>query len=112
MLQERILEAMSNRAELFNDEFKDAIVQGVVEIGMNIDQAILAGGDYSFIFSADEKIWGKESNPYFVIDAQFLNPDDSDIKLIFYNNTQFGENEPVSFRVQIARGKVASITRL
>jgi hypothetical protein len=112
MLQERILKAMNNRAELFDDRFKEAITKGIVEIGMNIDQAILAGGDYSFIVSADEKVWGKESNPYRVIDAQFLNPDDSDIKLIFYNNTQFGENEPVSFRVQIMRGKVVSIKRL
>jgi hypothetical protein len=112
MLQKRISKALEARPELFNDEFKESIIKGVVKIGMNIDQAILAGGDYFFAVSADQKVWGKDPNPYQVMDAQLFNPDDSDIKLTFNNNTQFDGEEPVSFRVQILRGKVASITKL
>ncbi|MDR3345790.1 MAG: hypothetical protein LBS73_01310 [Campylobacteraceae bacterium] len=112
MLQDKIFEVVYARPELFNDDFRESIIRGIVEIGMNIDQAIIAGGDYSFAVSADESVWGEDANPYRVIDAQMSNPDNSSIKLTFHNDSQFSEDNSVSFQVEVKQGKVVSITRL
>ncbi|MDR3345791.1 MAG: hypothetical protein LBS73_01315 [Campylobacteraceae bacterium] len=105
-------EVVEVRAEPANDNFEASVARGVVEIGMDIEQAITAGGSFSFVVSADESVWGEDANPYRVIGAQKSNPDNSRIKFTFHNSRQFGEEKSVSFQVEIKLGKVVSITRL
>ncbi len=112
--EKRALEAkqyLATRPDLQGD-FRSAIERGQVMIGMAPDEAAAAGGGSFCEVQQDPKVWPQSgTDPWRVLAAQRLNPDDSKITLTFRNTTQFGTNTPVPFSVVFVRGRVARIER-
>lgn len=112
--QQRIVvanEYLSSRNDL-SSEFREAIHRGQVLIGMSLEEASAAGGSNIFSIDRDRAVWTKEeTDPWQIIAAQRLHPDDSKISLHFQNVTQFGTADRIQFSVVFARGRAVSIER-
>lgn len=80
-----------------------------ITLGMNPYEAHLAGGAYAFRVIADPKHWKEDADPYNVIQAQTLNPDDSQIWMTFQNETQYPNEGLQAFQVTFQQGKVVEI---
>jgi len=81
-----------------------------ITLGMTPQEAGLAAGVGGFYkVQADPSRWPPGSDPLLVINRQSTQPDDSQITLTFRNKTQFDTPEPVVFRVEIRKGRVAEI---
>ena len=85
---------------------------GEITLGMNPYEAHLAGGAYAFRVIADPKHWKEDADPYNVIQAQILNPDDSQIWMTFQNETQYPNEGLQTFQVTFQQGKVVEIQPL
>lgn len=84
-----------------------------ITLGMNPYEAHLARGAYAFRVIADPKYWKDDADPYHVvIQAQTLNPDDSQIWMTFQNETQYPNKELQAFQVTFQQGKVVDIQPL
>ena len=104
-------EYLSSRNDI-STEFRTAIENSQVLIGMSPEEASIAGGANIFDIDRDRTVWPKEeTDPWRILAAQRLHPDDSKIKLHFENKTQFGTSEKVRFTAIFVRGRVASIER-
>ena len=79
---------------------------------MNPYEAHLAGGAYAFRVIADPKHWKEDADPYCVIQAQTLHPDDSQIWMIFQNETQYPNEGLQTFQVEFQKGKVVDIKNI
>ena len=85
---------------------------GEITLGMNPYEAHLAGGAYAFRVIADPKHWKDDADPYRVIQAQTLHPDDSQIWMTFQNETQYPTEGLQAFQVTFQQGKVVDIQPL
>jgi hypothetical protein len=85
------------------------ILRHKITLGMTPHEARLAGGSFFFKVEADPLHWPQGSDPLIVIASQTTRPDDSKITLTFRNSTQFDSQEPVTFRVEVRKGRVADI---
>lgn len=85
---------------------------GSIEKGMNIKDAIKIGGSYTYVIKRDREKWPEGSDPRRIIFEQIRNPDNSVIKFIFKNTSQFGSPLPARFYVVIEKGIVTSISRM
>lgn len=94
-------------------EFRMAILQGRVVLGMSPEEAIAAAaeGNYSILIIDKDPAWPRDTSPQEVIDAQHSSPDSSLFRLDFMNHTQFASKEPTIFSVCFAKGKAFLITR-
>jgi hypothetical protein len=97
------------RSERFSDEVKRSILEKRIILGMTPEEARLAGGACFYRVQADPKHWPSDGNPLIIMARQTDYPDDSKITLTFHNATQFQSREPVTFRVEIRRGRVTEI---
>lgn len=79
---------------------------------MTPDEAHMAGGSFAYKVVADQTRWPENSDPLEVIWAQSTQPDDSEIWMMFKNETQFPGAGEVPFRVTFSRGRAVSIERL
>ena len=91
------------------DAIQKSIQQKQVKKGMNPYEAHLAGGAYAFRVIADPKHWKEDADPYHVIQAQTLHPDDSQIWMTFQNETQYPNEGLQTFQVTFQQGKVVEI---
>lgn len=98
-------------AHIAPDLQRDILAQRVT-IGMPPYEAYLAAGQFAFQVIADPTRWPKNADPYKVIQAQTLRPDDSQIWMTFENGTQFPEKGQTRFRVFVRGGKVRSIAAM
>lgn len=87
---------------------RDILAQKVT-IGMPPYEAYLAAGHCALEVIADSTRWPKNADPYKVVQAQTLHPDDSQIWMTFENGTQFPEKGRMRFRVFVKGGKVLSV---
>jgi hypothetical protein len=102
---------LATRPDLQSD-FRSAIERGQVMLGMAPDEAAAAGGGCFSEVQQDPKVWPQSgTDPWRVLAAQRLHPDDSKITLSFRNTTQFGTNTPVPFSVVFVRGRAARVER-
>jgi hypothetical protein len=113
-VEERALAAkeyLATRPDLQGD-FRSAIERGQIRIGMAPDEAAAAGGGAFSEVQQDLKVWPQSgTDPWRVLAAQRLHPDDSKITLTFRNTTQFETKTPVPFSVVFVRGRAARIER-
>ena len=95
-----------------NQTTQEVITSGEITLGMNPSQAHLAGGAYAFRVIADLKHWKEDADPYLVIQAQTLHPDNSQIWMTFQNETQYPKQGLQTFQVEFQQGKVVKIQHL
>jgi hypothetical protein len=98
--------------EKMSDEAKRDILAQEVTTGIPPYEAYLAAGAFSFQVDADPAVWPKNADPYSVIQAQSLHPDNSRITLIFENATQFPDRGVTRFKVFFAQGRATRIEAL
>ena len=104
-------EYLSSRNDI-SPEFREAIKKGLVVVGMAPDEASVAGGANVFEIDRDRKVWPKEeTDPWRILRAQRLHPDDSKINLHFQNRTQYGTSDRVQFTVSFVHGRAVTIQR-
>ena len=112
-LDKKRLEYAKGVIKQFGDKIPLEVQKGIlaqqVTLGMPPYEASLAAGAYTFEVIADPKKWPKDADPYKVIQAQTLHPDDSQIWMIFQTATQFPEKGLIRFRVFFKGGKALEI---
>ncbi len=86
------------------------LIQQVVE-GMIPYEAYLAGGQFSYKIQADRTLWPAGTDPFKVMGAQTLHPDESKISMFFQNDSQFPEEGLQSFRVDFIKGRAVSVSK-
>jgi hypothetical protein len=98
--------------EMFPEKHQASILKGFIEIGMTPLEVVVAGGAFSFKVSSDSAQWANHTDPYKIMWAQSVRPDNSEIWMTFKNSTQFpGESESL-FRVYIKHGQAVEIEKL
>lgn len=98
--------------ELFPEDRRQSILDGVVLIGMTPFEARLAGGAFAYKVVADPLRWPTNADPYKVMWAQSMLPDKSEIWMIFKNSTQFPGEGECRFRVYFEQGCASKIELL
>lgn len=93
-------------------EIQEKILANQVVLGMAPYDAYLAAGAFAFKVIADPAKWKSNADPYQVMWAQSLQPDDSQIWMTFRNDTQYAGEGAVSFRVFCRGGRVLEIEKL
>jgi hypothetical protein len=97
--------------ELFPEDRRKSILDGVVVIGMTPFEARLAGGAFAYKVVADKTKWPEHSDPLKVMWAQSMQADDSEIWMTFMNSTQFLGSNEAKFRVYFERGHAVRIEK-
>lgn len=98
--------------ELFPEDRRPAILNGVVEFGMTPFEARLAAGAFVFKVVADPNRWPEHSDPLKVMWAQSMLSDSSKIWMTFKNSTQFIGDTETLFRVYFEQGHAIKIEQL
>jgi hypothetical protein len=98
--------------ELFPEDHRKAILEGIVKIGMTPFEARLAGGSFAYKVVADKAKWPEHSDPLKVMWAQSMQADNSEIWMTFKNDVQFEQQRDGIFRVYFRRGRAVNIDRL
>lgn len=95
--------------ELFPENRRLSILNGVVTLGMTPFEARLAGGAFAYKVIADKAKWPQHSDPLKVMWAQSMQADNSEIWMMFKNDTQFGGECEIPFRVTFEHGVAVDI---
>lgn len=90
---------------------QEKILARQVVLGMAPYEAHLAAGAFIFKVQAGSK-WPNGADPYNVMWAQSLHPDDSKIWMTFETNTQWPDKGLTRFRVFFEHGKAVEIEEL
>lgn len=98
--------------ELFPEENRSSILNGIVMLGMTPFEARLAGGAFTFRVVADKAHWSDDSDPLKVMWGQSMRPDNSEIWMTFKNSSQFSTTFENIFRVYFEHGKAIKIEKL
>lgn len=98
--------------ELFPEDRRQSILDGVVLVGMTPFEARLAGGAFAYKVVADKAKWPEHSDPLKVMWAQSMQADDSEIWMTFKNSSQFFDGKEVTFQVYFGRGRAIRIEEL
>lgn len=104
-------EIKSKHPNSYRKEFEDDIEKGVIVLGMTPFEAKLAGGAFYYNVQADPTVWKEHSNPMQVMWAQSDTPDNSQIEMIFQNETQ-DKGILTKFQVNFNKGLVAQINNI
>lgn len=106
------LKTIAKHPQSFREIYRNAILDGRVELGMTPFEAKLAGGAFFFEVMADSSKWPDGTDPYKVMWTQTESPDKSEIWMIFKNSTQFSTEFDCAFRVYFKQGKAVNIERM
>ena len=98
--------------ELFPEDRRPSILNGVVLLGMTPFEARLTGGAFAYKVVADKAKWPEHSDPLKVMWAQSMQPDNSEIWMTFKNSSQFPGEGDSSFQVYFEQGRAARIEKL
>ena len=98
--------------ELFPEDRRQSILDGVVLIGMTPFEARLAGGAFAYKVVADKAKWPEHSDPLKVMWAQSMQADNSEIWMTFKNSSQFLGGNDATFRVYFEHGRAVRIEKL
>lgn len=91
---------------------QEKILTQEVVLGMAPYEAYLAAGAFAFKVIADPSKWKPGTDPYKVMWAQSLHPDDSQIWMTFESDTQYPGEGKKTFRVYFRGGKALEIEKL
>ncbi len=89
-----------------------ALSENQITLGMNTNEASLAGGAYFFRVIADENVWDKDTDPNIIIKTQVTKPDNSQIWMTFQNETQYPDKGLQTFQVEFQKGKIVDIKNI
>lgn len=103
------LRVFAEQPNMFLPEIRDAILASRVVPGMTPYDVHLAVGAFCFRVMADPEVWSGSTNPWDVMWAQTLHPDQSEILLVFDSASQQPELGLRRFQVFIRGGKARSI---
>lgn len=112
-----------------SEQYRKAILEGRILVGMFPDEAVAAGGPFVYIIKANDSTmtscadiryyFGYQANPPShprippdMLWRQRNNPDGTQIQLNFNNKTQFDTGTPTGFKVVFQNGRVASIEKM
>lgn len=95
----------------YRKQYTQTIINGAVVKGMTPYEAYLAGGQFAYRVSADEEVWPAGSDPMQVIWTQTYQPDNSEIWMMFNNQTQYKSATSIPFRVIVEKGLVISVEK-
>lgn len=98
--------------ELFPEDRRKSILDGVIVLGMTPFEAKLAGGAFAYKVVPDKTLWPDNSDPIQVMWAQSLKVDNSEIWMVFKNSSQYSGQSDTSFRVYFERGSAIKIEKL
>lgn len=98
--------------ELFPESRRDSILKARIELGMTPFEAKLAGGAFAFKVIADPQRWPANADPYKVMWAQSMLPDNSEIWMTFKNSSQFSDGSDSVFRVHFTNGQAVKIEKI
>jgi hypothetical protein len=98
--------------ELFPEDRRQSVLDGVVLIGMTPFEARLAGGAFAYKVVVDKEKWPEHSDPLKVMWAQSMQADNSEIWMTFKNNAQFLEGSEAAFRVHFEHGRAVKIEKI
>ena len=101
----------SEHPNSYRKEFEDDIERGVIVLGMTPFEAKLAGGAFYYKVQADSAVWKEHTDPMQVMWAQSERPDNSEIEIIFQNETQ-DKGILTKFQVSFNKGLVAQINNI
>lgn len=122
-MMENILNAKQRRRNEALQVFKDypdkvapaiqeKILAEQIVLGMTPYDAYLAAGAFAFKVIADPAKWKENADPYKVMWAQSVSPDESQIWMTFENDTQYPAEGKQFFRVFFRGGKALEIEKL
>lgn len=103
--------AAAKNATGASSRFQAVIQKGLVVKGMSLEEASAAGGMYLFDIQGDRAVWPDDTDPWQILAAQRLHPDNSKIRLLFENKTQYSTPGRVQFTVEFVHGRVVGIER-
>ncbi len=110
--RQKALQVFKNHPEKIPFAIQEKILAGQIVLGMTPYDAYLAAGAFAFKVIADPAIWKSNADPYKVMWAQSVCPDNSQIWMTFKNNTQYLSEGTQSFRVFFRGGKALNIEKL
>lgn len=91
---------------------QEKILAQQVMPGMAPNEAYLAAGAFTYKVEADSAKWGKDADPYRVMEAQTLHPDGSRIWMTFQTATQYPGEGVQRFQVSFEKGRAVEINKL
>lgn len=97
--------------EDFRKEYTITIQKGIIVEGMTPYEAYLAGGQFAYKVTADKAVWPEGSDPMRVMWMQTHKPDNSEIWMMFNNQTQYKSKKPIPFRILVDKGVVIHIEK-
>ncbi len=103
------LRVFAEQPNLFAPAIREAILAGRVVVGMTPYDVHLAVGAFCFRVIADPQVWPDNANPWDVMWAQTLHPDQSEMLLIFESDRQQPEAGLRRFQVFIRGGKAQAV---
>lgn len=106
------LEIFEKHPGKISPSIQEKILAGQVVLGMAPYDAHLAAGAFTFKVIADPAKWKSNADPYKVMWAQSVDPDDSQIWMTFETDTQYPSEGNQLFRVLFRGGKAVDIERL
>lgn len=106
------LQVFEEHPDKFTLEVKDAILANRIILGMTPYDCYLAGGAFAYKVHADRAIWKPNTDPFNVMWAQSVSPDQSEIWMTFETDTQFPNDGVQRFQVYFKNGRAVEITRL
>ncbi len=109
--REEILQIFKDHPDKISPAIQAKILDEQVVLGMTPYDAYLAAGAFFFKVIHDPTKWQKNADPYKVMWAQSITPDDSQIWMTFQSDTQYPEEGKQSFQVFFKRGKAVEIEK-
>lgn len=110
--KEFVLKIFKEFPDKISAVMQEKILEGQVVLGMAPYEAHLAAGAFVFKVQADQKKWPPHSDPYSVMWAQSLHPDNSKIWMTFETKTQWPEKGLARVRVFFEKGRAMEIEEL
>ncbi|WP_198683853.1 hypothetical protein [Peristeroidobacter agariperforans] len=102
---------IAERPQHVREQYREAILSGIVTLGMTPFEAKLAGGGFAYKVQPDPTRWPSNANPLAVIFAQSEQPDASYIRMTFRTDTQFPGAGTRAFHVVFKQGAAQEIVQ-
>lgn len=110
--RQEALQVFKEYPDKISPEIQQKILVGQIILGMTPYDCYLAAGAFVFKVIADPSKWKSNADPYRVMWAQSVEPDDSQIWMTFETDTQYPGKGMKKFRVFFQKGKAIEITAL
>lgn len=108
----QVLQVFRDYPDKIAPAIQEKIMAEQIVLGMAPYEAHLAAGAFAFKVIADRSKWKGNPDPYKVMWAQSLHPDNSEIWMTFATDTQYPGEGMKKFTVYFKSGKALTINKL